>query len=52
MIEIQNNPFLLEHINISMSAEGLKTEVSTDILLVENPELKSTGVLFVVSKLS
>ena len=32
-----------------MSTTGLKTEVSTDILLVENKEMDASGILFVVS---
>lgn len=31
-----------------MSTTGLKTEVSTDILLVENKEMEASGILFVV----
>ncbi len=31
-----------------MSSEGLRTEVSTDILLYENKEMGGSGVVFVV----
>lgn len=39
------------HYHLPMAADGLKTEVSTDILLTQTGEEGKSGVLFVVSVL-